>query len=88
MTQINPTLLAFLVCIGGGFLVLMFAGFHYYLGPKGRPDPYSRTPEQDAYMGEVRQRGFESLMPPRRSQRGYASYADMASPQTEASNRV
>ncbi|PSK41768.1 hypothetical protein B9Z65_9154 [Elsinoe australis] len=61
MIGMSPTLFVFLVMLGGGFLVLMCAAFHRFLGSRNDNDPQARTPEQDGYMREVRQRGYDEL---------------------------
>ncbi|KAF2227541.1 hypothetical protein BDZ85DRAFT_179052, partial [Elsinoe ampelina] len=58
---IPPTLLVLVVMAGGGFLVLMCAAFHRFLGTNDQRDPQARTPEQDGYMREVRQRSYNDL---------------------------
>lgn len=70
MIGMSPTLFVFLVMLGGGFLVLMCAAFHRFLGSRNDNDPQARTPEQDGYMREVRQRGYDELSYGRRPLRG------------------
>ncbi|KAF4554478.1 Hypothetical protein D9617_4g002330 [Elsinoe fawcettii] len=61
MLSIPPTVLVIIVMAGGGFLVLMCAAFHRFLGARDERDAQSRTPEQDGYMREVRQRSYNDL---------------------------
>ncbi|PNS15294.1 Pentatricopeptide repeat-containing protein, chloroplastic [Sphaceloma murrayae] len=57
-----PTpLFVLLIMIAGGFFVLMCAAFHRFLGTHEDRDPQARTPEQDGYMREVRQRSYNDL---------------------------
>ncbi|GAM89946.1 hypothetical protein ANO11243_079860 [Dothideomycetidae sp. 11243] len=61
MSSINPAVLVVCVMLGGGFVVLMAAAFHRVLRRAEDRNPHSRSAEQDKYMREVRQRGFEEI---------------------------
>ncbi|KAH7401243.1 hypothetical protein BKA66DRAFT_564899 [Pyrenochaeta sp. MPI-SDFR-AT-0127] len=58
--EIAPALIIFLVIIGaGGMVVCGFAVFRFYGGDIEDESSWnSRTPEQDAYMREVRERNW------------------------------
>ncbi|KAI8932927.1 hypothetical protein NX059_010398 [Plenodomus lindquistii] len=60
---IAPALIIFLVILGAGGLVLCgFAVMRFYGGDaEDQSHMFSRTPEQDAYMREVRERNWGKL---------------------------
>lgn len=61
--QLAPSLIIFLVILGAGALVCCgFAVFRFYGGDaQDDMQHYNRSPEQDAYMREVRERSWAKL---------------------------
>ncbi|KAF1942923.1 hypothetical protein EJ02DRAFT_453824 [Clathrospora elynae] len=61
--QLAPSLIIFLVILGSGALVCCsFAVFRFYGGDLEDQSGYNaRSPEQDAYMREVRERSWKNL---------------------------
>lgn len=60
---IAPTLIVFLVILGAGALVICGSAVMRFYGENGEDDSdrYNRTPEQDSYMREVRDRNWSKL---------------------------
>lgn len=60
--QIAPSLIIFLVILGAGALVCCgFAVFRFYSDADDDASRFTRSPEQDAYMREVRERSWAKL---------------------------
>lgn len=61
--QLAPSLIIFLVILGSGLLVCCgFAIFRFYgKDPEDSATHFNRSPEQDAYMREVRERNWSRL---------------------------
>jgi len=61
--SISPSLIIFLVILGAGALVVCgFAVMRFYGGDiEDESSRYARTPEQDSYMREVRERNWNKL---------------------------
>lgn len=60
--QIAPALIIFLVILGaGGLVVCGFAVLRFYGGDDAQETSYNRSPEQEAYMREVRERTWGKL---------------------------
>ncbi|XP_014553424.1 hypothetical protein COCVIDRAFT_107720 [Bipolaris victoriae FI3] len=61
--NLAPALIIFLVILGAGGLVCCgFAIFRFYgKDPDSEASLYNRSPEQDAYMREVRERNWSRL---------------------------
>lgn len=61
--SISPALIIFLVILGaGGLVVCGFAVARFYGGDiEDESSRYARTPEQDSYMREVRERNWSKL---------------------------
>ena len=64
MSSLNPSVIIIAVLVGSGAIVMAGAAFYYVSSARGRGvqhDPYNRTPEQDTYMREVRQRELNRI---------------------------
>jgi hypothetical protein len=74
--QMAPSLIIFLVILGAGALVCCgFAVFRFYGGDnEDDSTQFKRTPEQDRYMREVRERTWRKL--PRLGGRDAYNYSD------------
>jgi hypothetical protein len=61
--DIAPALIIFLVILGAGALVCCgFAVYRFYGGePEDESSRFHRSPEQDSYMREVRERSWRKL---------------------------
>ncbi|KAF1844135.1 uncharacterized protein K460DRAFT_286883 [Cucurbitaria berberidis CBS 394.84] len=63
--QIAPALIIFLVILGAGFLICCgFAVYRSYHAAEDDPSWSARSPEQDAYMREVRERNWGRFSKP------------------------
>ena len=62
---LSPALIIFLVILGGGALVCIGFAFYRFYGDDADQHHWThRTPEQDAYMKEVRERTWRKLPKP------------------------
>jgi len=72
--QIAPTLIIFLVILGAGFLVCVgFAIMRFYGEDADQTNWTQRSPEQDAYMKQVRERSWRRLPKYGQSSKMYSS---------------
>jgi len=76
---IAPALIIFLVIVGGGAMVCIgFAIYRFYGEDLNHNSWKNRTPEQDAYMREVRERNWKKLPKTGRGKVYRPSHQDMA----------